>query len=216
MANWVDQDLHVVGRKTDIDRFIRTGVRRQRGGDEVLRLHKLCPPRGGVKRDPYQPAEAIVLNRLRTRTQALFSMQTRNVLPETFYQALPKRWPELSFAAGVNEEMGNFGGVVIVLGGKVTNLVLDYGPDYDRRSHAREVRRIMKAWGDWLTLERPWSVDPKTAVEPGSLPFDAHFDDDFRFFLRTREEAAAFRARFGGGRVMRRVEGKWRRARVVR
>ena len=212
MANWVDQDLHVVGRKTDLDRFIRTGFTRQRRGEwsDQLHLDKLCPRRRGEQRDSDQPATAIVLGQVRTRTQALFSIQTRNVYPDAFYRRLPKKWPALSFVASVNEDMSNFGGVVMVLDGEVTDLVRSYGPKYDRRGHGREVRRAAKRWGDFLTAERPWCVVPKKAIEPGSVPFDAHFDDNFWFFLRTREEMAAFRAHYGAVRSMRRVDGKWR------
>jgi hypothetical protein len=215
MANWVDQDLHVVGRKTAVDRFIRTGYTRHRRGevDDLLHLDALCPPARGEKRHPYEPSTAIVLNRVRTRTQALFSMQTRNLYPTVFYRSLTRSWPEMSFVATVNEDMNNFGGVVVVHDGRLTDLVRDYGPGYDRRAHAREVRALVKAWGEFLTAGRPWCVIPKTAVEPGSLPFDAHFDDNFWFFFQTREEMVAFRARYGAERVMRQVGGKWVRAR---
>lgn len=72
VANWVDQDLHVVGRKTAVDRFIRTGFTRQRRGEwaDWLHLHKLCPRPRGEKRDPYEPVTAGVLGHVRTRTQA--------------------------------------------------------------------------------------------------------------------------------------------------
>ena len=211
MANWVDQDLHVVGRKTAVDRFIRTGFTRQCRGEwaDWLHLDKLCPRRRGEKRDPHEPATAGVLGHVRTRTQALFSMQTRNMYPAAFYQRLATKWPDLSFVTSVSEDMNNFGGIVMVLDGKVTDLVREYDPGYNRRSHAREIRPIVKRWGEFLTAERPWSVIPKTAIEPGSLPFDAHFDDNFWFFFRTREDAPAFRARYGAVRVMRRVNGKW-------
>lgn len=215
MANWVDQDLHVVGRKADVDRFIRTGYTRHRRGelDDLLHLDALCPRPRGERRDPYEPTTAVVLNHLRTRTQVLFSMQTRNAYPAAFYQRLASKWPTLSFVATVNEDMNNFGGIVAVIGGEVTDLVRDYSAGYDRRAHAREVRALLKAWGEFFSAERPWCVIPKSAVEPGSMPFDAHFDDNFWFFFRTREDAAAFRARYGAVTVMRRVGGKWVRAR---
>ena len=56
-------------------------------------------------------------------------------------------WPELSFACSVNEDMGTFGGIVMVLDGEVTNLVRDYGTrKYKRRRHAPHVRASLKRW----------------------------------------------------------------------
>jgi hypothetical protein len=95
--------------------------------------------------------------------------------------------------------MGNFGGAVMVLDGQVTDLVSGYGGDYARATHARAIRRLAKRWGAFLTNEREWCVVPKKAVEPGSLPFDAHFDDNLWFFFSTaaggesRREAPAGR-----------------------
>src|SRR5215208_6868191 len=142
MANWVDQGFHVVGPKSVVDRFIRTGYSRSNRGqiDDLLLFDRLCPRRRGQTRDPDAPALGLVLCHFRTRTQAMFSMQTRWDYPAGFYNRLPEQWPELSFAASVNEEMGAFGGVIVIVDGEVINEVRDYEQGYDRRSHTRSVR----------------------------------------------------------------------------
>ena len=48
------------------------------------------------------------------------------------------------------------------------------------------------------------------------MPFDAHFDDDFWFYFRSREEMARFRTRYGGNLPQRRVNGAWKAARLSR
>ena len=57
MPNFVEQDLHVVGAKADIDRFMRAGVTRdpETGSGEVLDFLKLCPLGRREKRDTYLP-----------------------------------------------------------------------------------------------------------------------------------------------------------------
>ena len=112
MPNWVEQDLHVVGAKADVDRFIRTGLIRRKPGeiDDVLDFERLCPLKSG-------------------------------------------------------------------------------------------------------TEDRPWRVMARAPWKHKSMPFDAHFDDDFFFYFRTRDELAGFRERFKSIGVMRFAEGSWRPAR---
>ena len=45
MPNWTEQQLHVVGKKTDIDRFLRVGYTPRRKGDldALLQFDELCP-----------------------------------------------------------------------------------------------------------------------------------------------------------------------------
>ena len=62
--------------------------------------------------------------------------------------------------------MGNFGGIVMVLNGEVTNLVEDYSEGgYSRGAHARRIRAAMKRWGDFLDAERDWRLVVARAVE---------------------------------------------------
>jgi hypothetical protein len=215
MANWVDQDFHVVGRKPAVDRFVRAGYVRHRRGevDDLLYLDKLCPPTRTEKRAEDSPDLAVVLALFRTRTQAMFTMQTRSDYPAGFYRRLPARWPELAFAASVNEEMGSFGGIVIALDGEVIDLVRDYGAGYNRRAHAREIRRALDRWDARLTGDRPWRVMPDAPWKHLSTPVDAHLDDGWWLYFRTREEMAAFRARYPSSHPMRREGREWRRTR---
>jgi hypothetical protein len=87
MPNWVDQDLHIVGPKAEIDEFVHVGFRRAGGRDWVvsLRLNRLCPiPRRERTIDTH--LSAWLLMRCRTRTEALFSIRTRYTHPANFYQ----------------------------------------------------------------------------------------------------------------------------------
>ena len=220
MPNWVDQDFHIVGRKTEVDRFIRSGYVRRHPEqfDDLIFLDRLCPPpspRKGRRKSPAAEAPdlGVVLAHFRTRTQAMFSMQTRWDYPADFYNRLPAHWPELSFAASVNEEMGAFGGVIVIVDGEVIDAVRDYEQGYDRRSHVRAVRAALKRWNGLLCGDRPWRLIPHCAWEHRSMPFDAHFDDDFWFYFRTREEMAGFRARYRSAHPQRREGKEWRRTR---
>ena len=216
MPNWVEQDLHVVGSKADIDRFIQTGfIRRNKDQfDDLLDLCRLCPLKRREPKTTYTHDSAVVLMRYRTRTQAFFGMITSWVYPDEFYARLPLHWPSLGFVCSVNEDMGAFGGIVMVLNGEVTNLVEDYGErGYTRRAHARRIRAAMKRWGDFLDADRDWRLVAHEPWEHRSMPFDAHFDDDFWFYFRSREEMARFRARYGGTMPLRRVGKEWKRTR---
>lgn len=216
MPNWVEQNLHVVGSKADVDCFMRTGFRRRSEGqfDDVLELHALCPLKRRERRDTYTHDSAVVLMRYRTKTQAFFGMMTSWDYPAEFYARLAEHWPTLSFVCSVNEEMGSFGGVVVVMNGEVTNLVEHYGAEgYNRRRQARRIGAALKGWGELLTADRDWRLFAIEPWEHRSMPFDAHFDDDFWFFFRSRAEMAAFRARYGGRAMLRKVDGEWRRTR---
>ena len=48
------------------------------------------------------------------------------------------------------------------------------------------------------------------------MPFDAHFDDGFWFYFRSRTEMAKFRARYGGNLPLRRAHGAWTATRLSR
>jgi hypothetical protein len=109
--------------------------------------------------------------------------------------------------------MGQFGGIIMVRNGEVLNQVSDYGTYYNRRTHAHKIRALLKRWYEFLTSDRSWRLIPNRAWEHRSMPFDAHFDDDFCFYFRTREEMLRFKARFKSSHVMRLSDGQWRRAR---
>ena len=94
------------------------------------------------------------------------------------------------------------------------NLVRDYDADYRRGPHARQIARALGDWNGFLAQGRDYRLIAEEPWKRRSLPFDAHFDDDFWFYFRTREEMARFRARCGTRLVMRRTEEGWRRARV--
>src|SRR4051794_28936970 len=57
LPNWVEQNLHVIGSKTDIDSFIRVGLKRNGKdvlwsfGDRMLMFWKLCPLRYADRKD---------------------------------------------------------------------------------------------------------------------------------------------------------------------
>ena len=218
MPNWVEQDLHVVGNKADVDQFIRTGFVRRHPGefDDVLDFMRLCPLGRRERKDTYTHPSGVVLTYCRTKTQAMFSMITSWDYPAEFYARLAKHWPALGFVCSVNGEMGDFGGVLMALDGEVVNLVRDYDVDYNRRTHGREIHALLKRWGTFLTADRTWRLMPETAWRHGSMPFDAHFDGDFWFFFRTREEMAAFRNRDRTSRALGLVDGKWKRLRFAR
>ena len=216
MPNWVEQQLHVVGAKAEVDRFIRTGYTRRskQEFDNLLHLHRLCPLERREPRSLYTHDSAVVLMHFRTKTQAAFNMITSWDYPAEFYARLPQHWPSLNFVCTVNEEMGSFGGIVMGLNGEVTDLVEDYGePAYSRRSQSRRIRAALDRWGESLTAGRDWRLVPDQAWEHRSMPFDAHFDDDFWFFFRSREEMSGFRERYRTMMPLRRVGGEWKRTR---
>jgi hypothetical protein len=211
MPNWVDQELHIVGPKADIDKFVRVGFRRaERDWVDHLRLTALCPiPRRQRTSDTH--LSAWVLMRCRTRTEVLFTIRTRYTHPADFYQRLPKYWPRLTVFASVNEELGQAGGVVVVMDGQVQDLVRDYDTDYDRRQHTREVRVALKGLDAFLLDRRPWRIAPWAPWEHRYIPFDAWFGEDWWFYFRTLKEMAEFSARYRCRYPMRLVNGKWRR-----
>jgi hypothetical protein len=216
MPNWVEQDLHVVGSKANIDRFIETGFRRKNKEqfDNLPDLRALCPLKRGEPKEVYTHDTAVILLHYRTRTQAFFSMITSWDYPAQFYAGLPQHWPTLSFVCSVNEDMGSFGGLILAANGEATDLVVAYSADgYNRRTHARQIRKMLAEWGRVLIDGRDWRIVAQAPWKHRSMPFDALFDDDFRFYFRTREEMAAFRTRYGGRMPLRRVGEEWRRTR---
>jgi hypothetical protein len=215
MPNWTEQTLHVVGAKADIDRFVRTGFIRRKPGeiDDVLDFLRLCPLKRRERKDTYTHPSGVVLMHLRTRTQAAFSITTSWDYPAEFYARLAQHWPTLGFVCAVNGEMGDFGGILMSLGGDSVNHVRDYHADYDRRAHARQIRSLMTRWAAFLSADRPWRLVATAPWEHRDMSFDAHFDDDGSFFFRSREEMSAFRKRYPAARPMRRTADGWTRTR---
>jgi len=215
MPNWTEQELHVVGRKSDVDRFIRTGFSRSHRGesDDLLDFDALCPSR---RPQPDVPDTGVVLTHYRTRTQACFRFITAWDYPAGFYERLGTHWPTLAFGGTVNGEMGDFGGVLTYHTGEFVNLVRDYGYDYDRRAHGREIRRLLKRWGTFLTDGREWRAQPNAPWDNGSMPINAHFDGDFWFYFLSRDDMARFQSTYRCTYPQRRVNGTWQRTRVSR
>lgn len=218
MPNWTEQTLHVVGSKADVDRFVRTGfVRRNpEQWDDVLDFMRLCPLGRRERKDTYTHPSGVVLEHCRTKTQAMFTMITSWDYPAEFYARLAKHWPSLGFVCAVNGEMGDFGGVLMALDGEAVNLVKDYTGDYSRRTHGREIRALLKRWMAFLTADRAWRLEPEIAWERRSVPFDAHFDDNFSFYFRSRADMAAFRKRYRTSSAMGLVDGEWKSVRFAR
>lgn len=217
MPNWTQQDLHLVGPRAEIDRFIRTGLTRRgpQQFDDLLHFTRLCPLKRREPSSTYTHESGVVLSHFRTRTQAMFSMITSWDYPAEFYGRLALHWPRLAFAASVNGEMGDFGGILLVREGTTENLVRDYDSDYDRRVHQRQIARALRGWMAFLTEGRDFRLMPDAAWNHRSMPFDAHFDDDFWFYFRTREEMAAFGRRYKSARTMRRAGEEWKRIRIT-
>lgn len=217
MPNQTEQDLHVVGPKAEIDRFIRTGFTRRgpRQFDDLLHFRRLCPLKRGEPKSTYTDDTGVVLGHFRTRTQAMFSMITSWDYPAAFYARLARRWPTLAFACSVNGEMGDFGGIVLVRNGITENLVRDYDAEYERRTHKRQIARALHGWMAFLAEGRDFRLMPDAAWKQRSMPFDAHFDGDFWFYFRSREDMVAFKCRHKSAWTMRRTGTEWKRMRIT-
>lgn len=215
MPNWVYQDLHVTGSREDIDRFFKKGFAQKAPGerDDLLHFRRLCPLKRGERKDVYTHESGVVLRHFRTHTQALFSMITSWDYPAEFYKRLPTHWPGMAFVCTVNEDMGQFGGIVLRIDGKTINLVREYDGRYDPRAHRRDVKAALKDWFAHLLDGRDWRLLAATGRRR-SVPFDAHFDGDDRFYFRTREDVVRFKARYQSGAVMKRSGRTWRPTRV--
>jgi hypothetical protein len=216
MPNWTEQDLHVVGPKIEIDRFIGTGFVRHRPDeiDDVLDFIRLCPLKKRERKSTYTHPSGVVLSHFRTRTQAFFSMITSWDYPAEFYARLAIHWPALGFVCSVNGEMGDFGGIIVTLEGETRDLVRTYDVDYNQIVHSRQIARVLSQWSEFLASDRPYRLVPDSAWNHRAVRFDAHFDDDFWYYFRTREEMARFRSRHKSSHAMRRNNGTWNRIRL--
>jgi hypothetical protein len=125
------------------------------------------------RKDTYTHDTGDVLMHCRTRTEAFFGMRTSWDYPAAFYARLPEHWPTLTFFGAINEDMGQCGGVIVVLNGEVHDLVRDYAPAYNRRQHRRDVRAILTRLAVVLVEGRPWRLLADEAWEHRYMPFDA-------------------------------------------
>jgi hypothetical protein len=141
-------------------------------------------------------------------------MQTRWDYAPEFHARLPRHWPTLAFACSVNGEMGDFGGIIVSLNGQSHNLVRDYDVGYVRRTHSREITRLLRRWNGFLTEGRDYCLVPRRPWERPSMPFDAHFNDDFMFYFRSRESIVKFKNRYKSMMAMRRIGNEWTRTRL--
>ena len=199
MPNWADQNFSVIGPPEDIDRFCALAVsgnfRRDHSLDDEPRFHfdRVCPYRE-ADRPPYddEHADAVLYQFTRSRTQAHFWMQSSWSYPEHFYTVrLPRDWPSLQFTCAINEDMGNYQGVIAGIGGTVTDTVEEcWREGYNRRRHLRRVRTLAGRWTAIDLADRPWVV-----VLPFRYRSRVHYDADARFFeeghtlwLRTEAE----------------------------
>lgn len=182
--------------------------------DDVLDFTWLCPLRKRDRKDTYTHTSGVVLIHFRTRTQALFSIITSWDYPAEFYARLPIHWPALQFVCSVNGEMGDFGGVIVRVDGETHHLVRDYDFDYNRRTHRRQVVRVLRRWMQYLERDRPFRLVPDVAWNHRSMPFDAHFDGHFFFYFRTREDMTRFNSRYKSSHAMQRKDGTWNRIRL--
>ncbi len=215
MPNWTEQQLHVVGRKADIDRFLRVGYTPRRKGalDALLHFDALCPKPSPAARGA-EIENGVALMHWRTTNQACFDLITAWDYPAWFYESLAAEWPTLSFCCSVSGEMGDFGGLVIRVHGEFLDQVCVFDGDYDRRAHLRAAKSSLKRWMAFLTRDRDWRLMPHRAWDLGAARADAHFDGNFWFYFRSREAMADFRARYRCSQPERRVDGVWKRTRL--
>lgn len=215
MPNWTKQQLHVIGKKADIDRFMRVGYTRSHRGepDDILHFDVICPPKLSPEDRGHEIESGVVLTHWRTNNQACFSLITAWDYPADFYAAIATEWPTLSYCCSVNGEMGDFGGLLMCLDGEFVNQVCDFDGTYDRRAHMRAARASLKRWMAFLTHDRGWRVMPHRAWQEGAMRADAHFDGDFWFYFRSPEAMATFRERYRCHHAQRRADGAWKRTR---
>ena len=75
---------------------------------------------------------------------------TGSVIRFAFAARKPVDWSSLGFVGSVNEDMGAFGCIVVVLKGAVINSVEDYGGWLHPLGPARWIRAATKRWDDFL------------------------------------------------------------------
>jgi hypothetical protein len=223
MPNWVDQEFAVTGPAEDIDRFCARAVtgnfRRDHTLDDepTFLFSGVCPMRPEDRREcAEEHVDGVLFRFARTHIQAHFNVQTSWDFPRHFYlRRLPRDWPRLSFCCAVNEDMGNFGGVVAGFDRNAVDAVVDYGAGYDRKAHSRMVRSVIARWIRLLEADRPWRVTrPLRYRSLTSYQAFATFDEmAHQLNFDTEEECRRFARRYKEATVQHRVGRVWKEAR---
>ena len=172
-------------------------------------LH-LCPPRTAAERRQMMTLPSgVVLLSWRTRTQASLSFICAWVYAKQFLREVPRHWPGLALWCMVEEESDAFGGIVTIREGRRRDLVKSQGVGYDAREHAQRVGAEMKQWRQLVGAGRSFSLSPGR-TDGKIIDVDATFDaDERRLYFRTEAECGQFRARYGGTKMARLVDGRW-------
>jgi len=223
MPNWVEQDFVVIGPQEDIDRFCGLAVTGNLRSDHTLEdeptflFDKVCPVRKGDEAADDEHEEGVLYRFVRTRVQALFTIQTSWDYPAHFYtRRLLRDWPRVSFCCAVNEDMHQFGGILAGFDGVAVNAVEDYGPSYNSGAHGRHARKLLVRWDALVNDGRLWLVDLMPRLfRHQAWNIDATFDDTAKqLTFRTEEEARRFARRFKGANLLHRSArpgAMWRR-----
>jgi hypothetical protein len=166
MPNWVDQEFVIVGPRDDLDRLCALAVtgnfRRNHTLDDEPTFHfdRVCPIAAADRREcEDEHRTAVLFQVLRSRTQASFSMQSSWTYPEHFYKTrLLRDWPTLQFCCAINEDMGQFQGLMAGIDGVVTDHVESAEAPYNRRRHLRRIGALKRRWAAVERAGRPWVV----------------------------------------------------------
>lgn len=222
MPNWVDQDLFVIGPAVDLDRFCKRAVTGKFGRartwreEPAFRFDRACPLRGKEKRiDEHQ--SAILYRYVRSLTAAYFQLQTSWSYSEHFFLTrLPRDWPTLQFCCAVNEDMGNFGGVLAGIDGNVTDLV---SAPSDVRAQRKRVRGLLREWRRIALQDRPWMVQiPLRYARRVTYGVDAVFKDEYAniLYLRSERDVRRLVRRRKAALVLRKgARGVWTKVREL-
>lgn len=220
MPNWVDQDFFVIGPPSDLETFCERAVtgtfgraRRSWRDEPTFRFDRACPLRGKEKRLD-QHRSAILYRYVRSQTEAYFHLQTSWSYPEHFYLTrFAKEWPTLQFCCAVNEDMGNFGGVLASIDGNVIDLV---SAPNDVPAQRKLVRRLLREWRSVTTRDRPWVVQlPLRYIQRVQYGVDAAFEDEYTnvLYLKSERDVRRLVRRRKSAAVYRRgARGKWKKA----
>jgi hypothetical protein len=229
MPNWVDQEFVVKGPREDIERFCTLALTGDVRGANILdddgptfHFDRVCPiPKAEARACQDEHRTAILLQAIRSHTQAQFSLQSSWTYPGHFYATrLLRDWPTLQFCCAINEDMGNFQGLIAGIDGMFFHCVESADAPYDRRRHLRRVRALKRKWADAVEVDRPWIVVlPFRFKRRVSYDVDATFDECGNILqLRSEAEVRRLIRRRTALRVFRRstVTGDLRQVRAYR
>ncbi len=212
MANWVNQELCLLGEKDVLDAWCKRAITGNFRADHALadeptiRFAQVCPVRARDKAlCTAEHRDGVIFRFCRTRVQAFVKIQTTWDHPRHFYlQRMARDWPGLSFCCAVNEDMGSFGGLIACIDGTVVDAVEDYDTDYEPREHRQRIRILQRKWQALIEADRPWRVVvPLKWRSRTVVDMDATFDDYARVFcFRSESECRRFASRRQGARVI--------------